>query len=220
MKNNYFFFKRVFDFVVAASVLLILGPVLLLICILIKTGSPGPCFYNGTRIGKNGKPFKICKFRTMVIHADKIGGSSTPENDPRITAVGKTLRRYKLDELPQFWNVLTGEMSLAGPRPQVAWAVELYTPEERALLNLRPGITDYASIKFRNEAEILKGSLDPDKDYLEKIAPEKMRLELEYLRNCSFLEDLKILFATFLAIMGKETVWVMPRPAQDAGMAK
>lgn len=138
----------------------------------------------------------MLKFRTMVVDADRIGGSSTPEDDPRVTRVGKVLRRYKLDELPQLWNVLKGDMSFVGPRPQVQWAVDLYSPEERAILEVRPGITDPASLKFSNEAEILKGSKDPDKDYIEKIHPEKMRLSLDYVRNRSFSGDLAIIART------------------------
>lgn len=210
MTKPYFFFKRGMDIFVSLGVLLVAAPFLSVIALWIRCDSEGPVFYKGHRIGKNGKPFKIYKFRTMVLNADKIGGSSTPENDSRITKIGKILRRYKWDELPQLWNVLKGEMSLVGPRPQVAWAVDLYTPEERAILALAPGITDYASIRFRNEAEILKGSLDPDKDYLEKIAPEKLRLELEYLHFCSFPEDLKILLATFLVMLGQDPAWAVP----------
>jgi len=141
------------------------------------------------------------KFRTMVINADKIGGSSTPDDDARITRVGKFLRNYKLDELPQFINVLKGEMSLVGPRPQVKWAVDLYTPEERKVLSVPPGITDYASMHFPNEGEILKGSTDPDRDYMEKIHPKKMMLSLEYVRDRSMTVDISVLFKTLKAII-------------------
>jgi lipopolysaccharide/colanic/teichoic acid biosynthesis glycosyltransferase len=140
------------------------------------------------------------KFRTMVVDADRIGGSSTPDDDPRITPVGRMLRRHKLDELPQLFNVLTGEMSLVGPRPQVQWAVDLYSPEERQVLTVQPGITDYASLRFPNEGEILRASTDPDKDYIEKIHPEKMRLSLEYVRRRSFRTDVSILVGTLIAI--------------------
>lgn len=193
--------KRIFDTAVAAVGLVILSPVLATIAIAIKTGSKGPVFYRGPRAGLRGKRFQMLKFRTMVTDADKIGGSSTPEDDPRITSIGKTLRRYKLDELPQLFNVLLGDMSFVGPRPQVQWAVDLYTPEERAILGVRPGITDKASLKFSNEAEILKGSTDPDKDYIEKIHPEKMRLSLEYVRTRSFSGDLSIIAQTVGSIL-------------------
>lgn len=175
---------------------------LLLVGLMIKLSSPGPAFYRGVRVGRYGKLFRIYKFRTMVIDAEKSGVSSTSKDDPRITTIGKFLRKYKLDELPQLINVLRGEMSFVGPRPQVQWAVDLYSEEEEALLNVRPGITDYASIRFRNEAEILGGSTDPDKEYLEKIAPEKLRLGLEYVRNHSIGVDLKVIWATLLALAG------------------
>jgi lipopolysaccharide/colanic/teichoic acid biosynthesis glycosyltransferase len=142
----------------------------------------------------------MLKFRTMVVNAEAIGGSSTAQDDPRITAVGRKLRGTKLDELPQLWNVLVGDMSFVGPRPQVQWAVDLYTPEERLVLSVRPGITDSASHRFSNEGEILKGGSDPDKDYMEKIHPEKMRLSLEYVRSRSFRRDLSIIGQTIGAV--------------------
>ena len=192
--------KRLFDLFWSAVGLFFLAPALIALSLAIKLTSPGPLFYRGERIGRKGRPFRIYKFRTMVVNADKIGGSSTPEDDPRVTRVGKFLRKYKLDELPQLLNVLSGEMSLVGPRPQVAWAVEKYTPEERAVLDVRPGITDWASLKFANEGEILKGSADPDRDYWEKIHPEKMRLALDYARNHTLLMDIRIIVATLAKI--------------------
>ena len=188
--------KRSFDAAMATVGLVLVSPILLTVAAAIKLTSKGPVFYRGPRVGLNGEPFNMLKFRTMVTDADKIGGSSTPEDDPRVTSVGKKLRRYKLDELPQLWNVLKGEMSFVGPRPQVQWAVDLYTPEERAILGVRPGITDEASLKFSNEAEILKGSADPDKAYIELIHPEKMRLGLEYVRTRSFSQDMSIIGRT------------------------
>jgi len=164
---------------------------------LIKRDSPGPVFHRGTRIGRHGKPFRIFKFRTMVAGADTKGPSSTTADDPRITPIGRFVRRFNLDELPQFINVLKGEMSIVGPRPQVPWAVALYTEEERTILSVRPGITDWATIWIRDEGELLRGSADPDKDYLEKIWPEKRRLQLEYIRNHSVWVDLRIMFKTF-----------------------
>ncbi len=191
--------KRPFDVVFAAAALAGLAPVLLIVALIIKFSSPGPVLYRGVRVGLRGRRFRILKFRTMVANADRIGGSSTAEDDPRITRIGTFLRRYKLDELPQFLNVLAGDMSVVGPRPQVAWAVDLYTPEQRRLLEVRPGITDEASIKFRDEGEILRGAVDPDRAYLELIAPEKMRMGIEYVNNHSFLSDLKIIVKTALA---------------------
>lgn len=192
--------KRVFDLLAAAAALLALSPVLAVIALRIKLHDGGSVLYAGRRVGRDGKVFGMYKFRTMVLNADTIGGSSTPDDDPRITPVGKLLRRYKLDELPQLLNVLKGEMSIVGPRPQVQWAVDLYTPEQREVLTVRPGITDYASVRFPNEGEILKGSTDPDRDYMEKIHPEKMRLSLEYVRARSFATDLKVIAQTAAAI--------------------
>ena len=137
----------------------------------------------------------------MVVNADKKGASSTADDDTRLTKIGIFLRKYKLDELPQLINILKGEMSFVGPRPQVAWAVKLYSDEEKKILNVRPGITDYASIKFSNEGEILKGSSDPDKAYMEKIHPEKMKLGLQYAQNHSLWIDIKILYKTFITII-------------------
>jgi lipopolysaccharide/colanic/teichoic acid biosynthesis glycosyltransferase len=197
--------KRLFDIVLSGIGLFVFSPVLIGLALAIKLTSRGPVFYRGERIGLNGVPFRIFKYRSMVIDAEKIGGSSTPEDDPRVTKVGKFLRKYKLDELPQLLNVFNGDMSLVGPRPQVGWVVEKYTPEERVVLSVRPGITDWASLKFSNEGEILKGSDDPDRDYFLKIHPEKMRLGVEYARNHSLLTDIIILFKTVAAIFGGKT---------------
>ncbi|MFB0562303.1 MAG: sugar transferase [Candidatus Lokiarchaeia archaeon] len=197
--------KRLFDIVLSFVGILALSPLFLLVAILIKKEDAGPVFYRGLRVGSYGKPFKIFKFRTMVVGAEKLGGSSTPDDDLRITKIGKFLRKYKMDELPQLINVLKGEMSLVGPRPQVAWAVQLYSNEEKEiLLRIKPGMTDHASIKFLNEGEILRGSEDPDKDYMEKIHSEKVRLSIEYAKNMSLKTDFKILFKTFLSIAKKE----------------
>lgn len=189
------------DLAVAALGLVVLAPVILVLALVIKLESSGPVFYRGERVGLGGGTFFILKFRTMIESAEKRGGSSTPKDDPRVTSVGHFLRKWKLDEVPQLINVLRGEMSLVGPRPQVRWAVDLYTPEECRLLSVRPGMTDWASIRFRNEAEILLGSDDPDSQYLEKIAPEKIRLGLWYVDNQSILEDLRIIFATLRCVI-------------------
>jgi len=192
--------KRFFDIIVSFFGLIIVSPILGVIAILIKISSPGPVFYRGERVGRYGKLFKIYKFRTMKADAEKAGIWSTSVSDPRLTKIGKFLRKYQIDELPQLINVLKGEMSLVGPRPQVSWAVELYNEEEKTLLNLRPGMTDRASLWNFREGEILKGSKDADKDYLEKIHPEKMRLALEYARHHSFWIDLKIILKTIIAV--------------------
>ena len=206
--------KRAIDIVASGLGLVVLLPVLAVIAAAILIRSGRPVLYGGERVGLHGRPFVMLKFRTMCADASLRGGTSTPGDDQRITAVGRVLRRYKLDELPQLVNVLKGDMSLVGPRPQVAWAVRLYSPGERALLSVRPGMTDYASIRFANEAEILRGSTDPDRDYLEKIAPEKIRLGLDYVRTHSTVVDLTIILATLWAVAGgnPETVLAARRP--------
>ena len=192
--------KRALDVVASAGALVALAPALAAIAAAIRLGSPGPVLYRGVRAGRGGRPFDMLKFRTMVDGAERMGVSSTAEDDRRITRVGRFLRRIKLDELPQLLNVLRGEMSLVGPRPQVPWAVARYSPEERRVLSVRPGITDPASLRFRNEGEILKGSTDPDRTYMELIHPEKMRLSLAYVESRTFLGDLRIIGDTLLAL--------------------
>ena len=218
--NPYFFLKFFFDFIFAGSFLLVLSPIFLWIAVLVKLSSPGPVFYRGLRVGRGGRLFRMFKFRTMIADAEGKGASSTAEGDPRLTRTGKFLRQYKLDELPQLINVLSGQMSVVGPRPQVAWAAKLYTEEQKALLSVRPGITDYASLRFRKEAQILAGSSDPDRDYLEKIAPEKIRLGLEYVREKSLKADLKIILATAGAFFGFSPDWVLTSLRANAVSAK
>jgi len=193
--------KRLFDIVASLLGLMLLVPLFVVVAIFLRWESSGPTFYRGLRAGRHGKAFRIFKFRTMVVNADKIGGPTSSADDPRITRAGNFLRRYKLDELPQLINVLTGEMSLVGPRPEVVQEVLLYTEEEKRLLEVRPGITDWASIRFRNEGEILRGSADPHQAYREKIRPEKIRLGLEYVRSHSFLTDCRIILNTLKALV-------------------
>jgi len=194
--------KRLFDIIFSLFGLLVLSPLLIYIVLRIKLDSKGPIFYRGKRIGRFGKPFSIYKFRTMYADADKMrGGPSAGDDDPRITKFGRTIRSYKLNELPQLINVLKGEMSFVGPRPEVEYYVNMFTEEEKAILDVRPGITDYASIKFHNEGEILSGSPDPDKAYEEIIRPEKLRLQLEYVRNHSLWVDFKLLFMTLWTLI-------------------
>lgn len=190
--------KRAFDLALAVPGLVLLSPVFLILAAAIKIESPGPVFYRGVRVGRFGRPFRIYKFRSMVVDAERLGGSSTGENDPRITRVGRFIRRTKLDEFCQLINVVLGDMSIVGPRPQVPWAVETYTPEQRCVLELRPGITDWASIKFHNEGEIIaaSGIADPDEAYMRLIHPEKMRLQLEYYRRRGLWTDIRIVAAT------------------------
>lgn len=193
--------KRFFDVLLALVGLALAGPFLIAIAVLIKLWSRGPVFYRGVRSGKGGISFRIFKFRTMVVDAEKIGGPSTSSDDPRVTPIGAFLRRYKLDELPQLLNVLGGDMSFVGPRPEVPSEVELYDESARRLLTVRPGITDYASIRFRNEGEILKGHADPHKAYKELIQPEKIRLGLQYVDNHDLATDLKIILSTIKVVV-------------------
>ena len=188
--------KRTLDVVASSSALIVLAPAFLGIGALIKLDSAGPVFYRGDRVGQHGRPFKLIKFRTM--RTTDSGPTTTAAEDPRITRVGKILRRYKIDELPQLINVLKGEMSLVGPRPQVAWCVATYSPEERDVLRVRPGITDWSSMHFHDEGAIIaqSGIADPDEAYLKLIHPEKMRLQLRYVRERSFAVDMGILVDT------------------------
>jgi lipopolysaccharide/colanic/teichoic acid biosynthesis glycosyltransferase len=193
--------KRIFDMVFSAVGLVLLSPLLLWAAWRIHREDGGPVFYRGERVGRHGKIFRIFKFRTMVVNAEKIGGTSTGEDDPRITRIGLTLRKLKMDELPQLFNVLVGEMSLVGPRPEVKYYTDLFTEEEKAILSLRPGITDWASIWNSDEGSILAGAQDPDKAYMELIRPTKLKLQLMYARNHSFFTDLKIIFLTLLGLV-------------------
>lgn len=195
--------KRIFDIVCSVCGLLILCPLLLWIAWRIKHEDAGQVFYRGERIGLDGHPFRIFKFRTMVIDAEKLGGSSTSDNDPRITVIGRFLRKFKLDELPQLINVIKGDMSLVGPRPEVKKFTDMYTNEEKVILTVRPGITDWASIWNHDEGALLAGSTDPDRDYVENIRPEKIRLQLKYVGEQSLLTDIRIIFLTLKAIIMK-----------------
>lgn len=188
--------KRIFDLVLASAGLVFVSPLLILLAIWIKLDSTGPVFYRGIRAGRFGKPFRIFKLRTMSTDPKERGGAWTASNDPRITRSGATLRRYKFDELPQFINVIKGDMSLVGPRPEVLDEVQRYTAEEKQLLLVRPGITDWASVKFCQEGEILRDSQDPVSHYYHYIRPEKVRLGLEYVRNNSLLIDVRIISHT------------------------
>ncbi|MEK7308594.1 MAG: sugar transferase [Nitrospirota bacterium] len=192
--------KRLFDIVFSLLGFIVLSPILLVVAILIKKESGSPVFYRGVRVGKNGEQFEMFKFKTMVVNADKIGGPSTADDDLRLLKIGKFLRKYKLDELPQLINVLKGEMSFVGPRPEVPFYVDMFTEEEKKILTVKPGITDWASLWNSDEGAILAGSPDPEKTYMEKIRPEKIRLQLKYVNKHNFPIDLKIIFLTLLKI--------------------
>jgi lipopolysaccharide/colanic/teichoic acid biosynthesis glycosyltransferase len=197
--------KRIFDIVCSASGLVTLSPLLLWIAWRIQREGRGSVFYRGYRVGFCGKPFRIYKFRTMVVNAENLGGSSTADGDERITIIGKFLRKYKLDELPQLINVFKGEMSFVGPRPEVKEYVDLYTEKERQILNVRPGITDWASIWNADEGTILSGSEDPDEAYLKLIRPTKLKLQLRYVHERSLFIDMKIIYLTLRAVFQPES---------------
>ena len=193
--------KRGMDIAISAAALCVLWPVFLLIALAIVIDDPGPVFYRQVRVGRGGRPFRIFKFRTMVVDADKKGLSITVGRDSRITRVGAFLRKTKLDELAQLLNVLCGQMSFVGPRPEVPRYVELYTPYQRQVLLVRPGITDYASIAYRNENDLLAGADDPEKMYIETIMPDKIELNMKYLREISPLADLRLILKTVIAVI-------------------
>lgn len=196
--------KRVFDILASSLGLLITSPILLLAMIAIWRQDRHSPLYIAPRVGKKGRLFKMIKLRSMVINADKSGVDSTGATDMRITRVGHMVRRYKLDELSQLWNVLRGDMSMVGPRPNVSRDVELYTNEERHLLDVRPGITDFSSIVFSDEGDILAGSDDPDLKYNQVIRPWKSRLGLLYVEKHAFLVDLRVIWLTVIAILSRE----------------
>jgi lipopolysaccharide/colanic/teichoic acid biosynthesis glycosyltransferase len=197
--------KRFFDIAAAAVGLLSLSPLLLFIAWRVRREDGGPSLYRGERVGFHGKPFRIYKFRTMIVDAERLGASSTSDDDARITRFGKLLRKYKLDELPQLINVLIGDMSLVGPRPEVKKFTDLYTNEEMAILSVRPGITDVASIWNSDEGSVLAGSDDPDRAYMELIRPTKLKLQMTYVKDRSFGGDLKIIVLTALAMFQPES---------------
>lgn len=195
-------FKRLFDIFISFFGLILLSPLLVLLSALIRKEDNGPVFFRGLRVGKDKKTFRMYKFRTMVMDAENIGGPSTSRNDSRITNVGKILRRYKLDEIPQLLNVLKGEMSLVGPRPEVVSEAKTYDPQWDVIFSVRPGITDLASIEFRNEGEIIanSGIEDAHEAYRRLIKPKKLKLQREYVENRSWFLDIKILSKTVMAL--------------------
>lgn len=196
--------KRLFDLVVSTTGLIILAPFFLLLGLIIRLNSPGPVFYLQERVGRAGITFKLVKFRTMHTGSDKAAAITIGERDSRITPVGFWLRKFKLDELPQLINVWKGEMSLVGPRPELKKFVDLYSDEQRTVLTVKPGITDFASIEFRNENRLLDGKKDPIDFYVREIMPVKLHLNLKYIEQQSFWLDIKIIFLTIYSIFKKE----------------
>jgi lipopolysaccharide/colanic/teichoic acid biosynthesis glycosyltransferase len=193
--------KRLFDVIASGLGLIVLSPLFFILSIWIKLDSKGPVFYRQIRVGRNNKDFRIFKFRSMRMGADKGSLVTIGGHDPRITQSGYFIRKFKLDELPQLINVFIGDMSLVGPRPEVRHYVDYWTPEQMHVLDVRPGITDPASIKFRNENELMENAEDPEKYYIEVIMQEKLELYLEYVKNHSFLGDLGLIFKTFWVIV-------------------
>ena len=193
--------KRIFDVIASGLGLIVLSPLFLILAIWIKLDSKGPVFYRQVRVGKNNKDFRIYKFRSMRVGADKGSLVTIGGHDPRVTRSGYFIRKFKFDELPQLINVFLGDMSLVGPRPEVRHYVDYWTPEQMHVLDVRPGITDPASIKFRNENELMEQAEDPEKYYIEVIMQEKIKLYLEYVEKHSFFYDLGLIFKTFWVIM-------------------
>lgn len=191
--------KRLFDMVCAALGLLILSPVLLVCALLVGLTSPGGVLFRQERIGKDGVPFTIYKFRSM--RKDNAGLKISTSRDTRITSVGRVLRKTKLDELPQLWNVLKGDMSFVGPRPEVREYTDLYTPEQRQVLMVRPGITGLASIRYRNENELLTASSDPNRTYIDEVMPAKLALDLKYIPRACVSYDIKLILETLVTVV-------------------
>ena len=192
---------RFFDIFSSLLGLLILSPLFLIVALWIVIDNPGPVFYRQQRVGRNGKDFGLLKFRSMRVGADKMSLITIGDRDPRVTRAGYYIRKYKLDELPQLWNVLIGDMSLVGPRPEVRKYVNLYTPEQRQVLSVRPGITDYASIEYIDENRLLAQAEDPDKTYIEEIMPAKIALNMRYINHQTIGEYFKIIFLTITKII-------------------
>lgn len=193
--------KRTFDIVFSLLGLVVVFPLMAIISILIKAEDGGPITYRAIRVGKDGRLFRLLKFRSMVVNADQIGAKSTADGDPRITKIGEFLRKTKLDELPQLINVLKGDMSFVGPRPEVKYFTDMFSVDEKKILRVRPGITDLASIVFSDEGAILHGAADPDLAYMEIIRPKKLLLQMYYIKNQSFLLDMSVLFKTIQAVV-------------------
>jgi lipopolysaccharide/colanic/teichoic acid biosynthesis glycosyltransferase len=194
--------KHVFDIVIASVGLIFLAPVMGVAALLIKWDSPGPVLFKQERMGKGFQPFVIYKFRTMVQDAPSLGGPLTLGQDPRITRVGRLLRKAKIDELPQLFNILKGEMSFVGPRPEVRRYVELFRDDYQEILKIRPGITDIASLKYRDEVEVLAQSRNAEESYIRHVLPDKIRLAKEYLGCSSFCFDLTTILRTLLSLVG------------------
>ena len=193
--------KRLFDILASGFGLMCLSPLFAVLAVWIKCDSPGPVFYRQVRVGRGNKDFQIFKFRSMRVGSDKKGLITVGGHDPRVTRSGYYIRKYKLDEFPQLINVFIGDMSLVGPRPEVRKYVDMYTPEQLRVLDVRPGITSLASLRYRNENELLAQAEDPDRCYVEKVMPDKLAIDLEYVPKANLLTDIKLIFATIASII-------------------
>ena len=198
--------KRCFDLLVALVGLCLLSPLLFVVAVLIKLDSPGPVFYKGDRVGKDGAPFKMYKFRTMVVEADRMGSALTHGGDPRVTRLGRILRKWKIDEIPQLINVVRGEMSIVGPRPESPGFVVYYTPGQRQVLQVKPGITGLTQVQYRHEELLLSRYTNRDEVYIKTIMPQKLALDLEYIEQQSLAFDLKLVGQTLLALFKADEV--------------
>lgn len=195
--------KRLFDIIASGLGLIVMSPLFVILAIWIKTDSKGPVFYRQTRVGRGNKDFRLYKFRSMRPDSDKLGLITVGGRDPRVTRSGYYIRKYKLDEFPQLINVFIGDMSLVGPRPEVRKYVDMYTTEQMRVLSVRPGITSLASIRYRNENDILAATDDPDRCYIEQVMPDKLAIDLEYVDRATLWNDIKLIFSTFREIIVK-----------------
>ena len=195
--------KRLFDILASGLGLVVLSPLFAVLAVWIKADSRGPVFYRQTRVGRDNKDFRLFKFRSMRPDSDKLGLITVGGHDPRVTRSGYYIRKYKLDELPQLINVFKGDMSLVGPRPEVRKYVDMYTPAQMRVLSVRPGITSLASIRYRNVNDILAVADDPDRCYVEKVMPDKLAIDLEYVGRATLWNDIRLIFSTFKEIIAK-----------------
>ncbi|MDQ0243671.1 lipopolysaccharide/colanic/teichoic acid biosynthesis glycosyltransferase [Bacillus fengqiuensis] len=195
--------KRLFDIIFSLVGLIVLSPIFIIMAVIVATTSPGGVFFRGVRVGQHGKPFKIFKFRSMIKDAEGKGKWNVGDNDDRITAIGHFLRNTKIDELPQLINVLIGDMSFVGPRPELQYYVDMYTEKEKKILDLKPGITDWASITNFDQFEVFTKAADPDEAYLKYIRPLKLELQLYYRNNNSFFSDIKIILWTVYKVISR-----------------
>lgn len=193
--------KRLFDIIASGLGLIVLSPLFAVLAVWIKADSKGPVFYRQTRVGRNNRDFRLYKFRSMRPDSDKLGLITVGGHDPRVTRSGYYIRKYKLDEFPQLINVFIGDMSLVGPRPEVRKYVDMYTPEQMRVLSVRPGITSLASIRYRNENDILAAAVDPDRCYIEQVMPDKLAIDLEYVDRATLWNDIRLIFSTFREII-------------------